>query len=148
MKNLFDLSIEELQEIENTGIWPEGGVDFLKDPTHPLFRKIFDNRNDPGEIARVVLKDRGIKSSSPKLLKTESIQRPYMATLPLDFRRERLEIKRRELELKESKVKKIEFMYEELVKIDRSVKTLSHQIDSMHTILKKMITIMLKGRGE
>lgn len=127
----LDLSVEDLEEILATGTIPEG-VGWGSLPQHPDFAKIFRVREQPARIAKILLENI-TKAAGITPPKTEGKQRlTYVPALSQEYRDQRLQLKKEELELAKGKQKNQTVMFEKILQLETD----------MHMIKKYMKDIL------
>lgn len=96
---LLELNIEELTRLKETGIAPDAVIDYEGIQQHPSFAKIFAHRAKPEKIVDILLKDK-LKAQHSQAGQAPSTYQPVVSE---DVRLRRLELKEKELEIKQTR---------------------------------------------
>ena len=138
-KNLFDLTAEELQECLEKGQLPDD-VTWEGVEDHPLFPDLFRKRHNANALIKLLAKAKGISlkpqtgvAPRPKL----PTQIQYQGAVPLELRRQKIQLKQKELELKEQKQTLQTEMYHRICDIQGDVIKVLTTLVKLIKVLKK-----------
>ena len=138
-KNLLDLTAEELKECLEKGKLPDD-ITWEGVEDHPLFPDLFRKRHDANALIKLLAKAKGISlkpqtgvAPRPKL----PTQIQYQGAVPLELRRQKIQLKQKELELKEQKQTLQTEMYHRICDIQGDVIKVLTTLVKLIKVLKK-----------
>jgi len=145
-KSIFSLSIEEYQLMVDTNIFPPN-LDWSEMMGRPDFERVFKLRTEPAQLAKYLMpkevKNLFKAKPGPKVDVHTTREYKYVGVTTEAQKQERLDLKKRELEIKALKVDQLSKLALEMNDMNKNFKVLNHKMDTMDKTLKTLVRLML-----
>ncbi len=142
-RKLLDLPPDVLIEMFNTGKMPDD-VNWVGVEDSPLFEKIFKKRHDTKAIAAIILREIHGKDLTPN--KPQNVT--YQGSITAEQRQQSLDIKERELALKEKKNLNATLMWEYIQDIKTEITPMAKTVAALASVAPLLVDELKHLRRE